>query len=736
MARRPKKAQAVPTDAVREALQQRVAPGVKVLDVDISDPVKKTVTLDMSESPASVRRAIGSGYIFNRYNPIERAGWYSSFTSDILPFTRAMQLPSNPHDIMKLATELYLSDEFIGTAIDMMVDFSAQGLEIECEDREVKEWFEQWMEDVNLAGLMSPIFLDYYRVANVYITREFDEEGIPVAYSLLDPIQTEVLGPLVFGQEEIALNLSRELVDMVSNPTLQSASHLERIPAEMIEKIRPGSNRYIIPPEKVSRITRKKQPYERYATTLLNKVFWPALYKQKTRLMDLSVVEGTMNQILKITIGNDEYPATQEDLVRVSELFQTPQKSFIVVYNHTLQMEFVTPKGLENLDAKKYDPLNQEILAGLGIPRVLIDGTSGFTSSAAGWLSTLGVMEKLEAARSDVLRWLRQEFRQVAQAKGFKAVPTPKFRKLNLRSDQTFKNVLLALYDRGLLSQESILDQANFSYDIELERKKEEQPNAQYFMPAKLPYYGGSSNQQVGPPNQGRPSGTTDNDYSERPVIPNTPRMGQGSKEDEEYSGDPYLDQAIWQYQQDNMDRWEQMQRDLSALDNDTTTDSHKKKHELEILLAAFAIQWKRMSDLYLSEIFLHYYRNYQADTTHFAETKRHELTEWQDRYADRFVHELADVLEQAESHGEPLALAWDRFTPRARLYAEAGGANARLRGTMAGLVARGHTQVRWRAVLDDRTCAECRARDGQIYERDYLPDIVHPHCRCTVEPV
>jgi SPP1 gp7 family putative phage head morphogenesis protein len=44
-----------------------------------------------------------------------------------------------------------------------------------------------------------------------------------------------------------------------------------------------------------------------------------------------------------------------------------------------------------------------------------------------------------------------------------------------------------------------------------------------------------------------------------------------------------------------------------------------------------------------------------------------------------------------------------------------------------------------WIAVLDLKTCFECRSRHGQIYQMDEVPDLeppLHFHCRCEIKPM
>jgi hypothetical protein len=63
----------------------------------------------------------------------------------------------------------------------------------------------------------------------------------------------------------------------------------------------------------------------------------------------MSMVEGMVNQLVTVTIGNDEYPAGDEDLEAIAELFNTPNKAYTIFWNHTLQVQFHKPEGIETL---------------------------------------------------------------------------------------------------------------------------------------------------------------------------------------------------------------------------------------------------------------------------------------------------------------------------------------------------------------------------------------------------
>ena len=47
-----------------------------------------------------------------------------------------------------------------------------------------------------------------------------------------------------------------------------------------------------------------------------------------------------------------------------------------------------------------------------------------------------------------------------------------------------------------------------------------------------------------------------------------------------------------------------------------------------------------------------------------------------------------------------------------------------------------GVRRVRWIAILDKKTCAKCKERDGKIYLLSEVPDKPHRGCRCYTIPV
>ena len=176
-------------------------------------------------------------------------------------------------------------------------------------------------------------------------------------------------------------------------------------------------------------------------------------YKKALRAADLSTLDGITNYILKITIGSDEYPVTtQDELQAVAQLFNTPSKSFDVVWNHTLKIEkVISPEIGEILGQEKYMQVNDDMTAGLSMSRALIDGISDLNVAEAG-LVVKGLMEEINYARRQVTRWVYNEYGQIAEAAGFDRFPKVRWDEGILQDVILYMNTISQLVYRRMLS--------------------------------------------------------------------------------------------------------------------------------------------------------------------------------------------------------------------------------------------------------------------------------------------
>lgn len=332
---------------------------------------------------------------------------------------------------------------------------------------------------------------------------------LPIAYTVLNPQLVTVDGSLVFDKKTIKLTVPTELSDVLKkkNDELseEEKEFIKALPAELKKAAESGGD-IILDSRLVSYITYRKQPYERYAKPKTTRIFDSVDYKNALKEADLSTLDGISNYILKITIGSDEFPVTgQEELEAVAQLFNTPSKSFDVVWNHTLKVEkIVSPEIEAILGEDKYKQVNNDITGGLAMTRALIDGV-GEVSGPEAALLTKGLMEEINYARRQVSRWVYKEYRQIAEAVGFEVFPKIRWDEGVLKDTILYMSTLAQLVDRRMLSYETALEALGFDYPNEVENMTTEMPLVEKGV---LGIIGSPWQQSATQPGQNSPKGT------------------------------------------------------------------------------------------------------------------------------------------------------------------------------------------------------------------------------------
>lgn len=462
----------------------------------------------------------------------------------------------DPKKLYERVMKYYYTEPIVGSVINLLSSLASKGFENDIDDADIKNFYDTWVFDVNFEEVLDWIFLDLFKISNVttykYIAnyeprvstiapvgkkstpkttgkvsaakkKIWSKGHLPIGYTVLNPALVNIQGNLLFNNVAVSLTPPPELGELIKKPSADQTEEekllLKSLPPEL-KKAAESGGEYQLDSRLVNTITYKKQPYERYARPRTARVFDSIEYKQSLRNADLSTLDGISNYILKITIGNDEFPVvSQEELEAVAQLFNTPSKSFDVVWNHTLQIEkIISPEIEAILGKEKYAQVNDDITGGLSFTRALIDGIG--TTSDVAW-AVRGVREDIEYARKQVERWIYTEYRQIAEAMGFDRFPKIRWDEGILRDDILYKNVLASMVDRRMLSYETALESLGFDFQNELGNMQQELPLVMdgtfgiVGSPFQQSAAGPNSNVQdtqkspKGTPSKGRPTGQT-----------------------------------------------------------------------------------------------------------------------------------------------------------------------------------------------------------------------------------
>ena len=472
-------------------------------------------------------------------------------------------LKKSPAELFQSSIDYYYTKDVYGTVIRNLANFASNGFENDIDDDNIRNFFDNWAMDIGLDVLIDQIFFDFFRVGmvrtykvigkyepkiNIFkpITKDNDKKNtdtaakkrrwskssIPIKYTVLNPVMLVISGSMMFDQTIVtvkaeALKDLRELLEVKQDVlTPHQKTILKSIPNDM-KKAAKENKPYSLDMALVGDIDYRKQPYERYPRPRGVNAFESIEYKNKLRQADLSTLDGITNQILKITVGNDEFPCTDQTMLEnVAEMFNTPSKAFNVVYNHTLKIEKIVSPEIEAILGKdKYEQVNEDYTGALGFVRALVDG-GGTSSAAATELAMKSVISEIAYARRQVQRWLYKEYRDVAEAMGFDRYPVVRFNDIDLRDEIDYMRAVLGMVDRRAVSYETALKKLGLDAEVEMKRLESEKSKVldgsfgiigSPYNPKATPFVSDDNVQPEqrtpkGTPSEGRPPGSDKTD--------------------------------------------------------------------------------------------------------------------------------------------------------------------------------------------------------------------------------
>jgi hypothetical protein len=425
---------------------------------------------------------------------------------------------------------------------------ACKGFENDIDDVNIKQFYDTWTFDVGFEEVLEWIYLDFFKTGHVttykvlskyeprvsYLSpipgtkpkskkataakkKIWSKGHLPISYTVLNPLLVTIDGNLLFDKVATKLKPPAELTTLLKKPVSELTEDekilIKALPNDLKAAAEKGGN-FQLDPRLVGSITYRKQPYERYARPRATKIFDAIEYKRSLEQADLSTLDGISNYILKITIGSDEFPvSSQAELDAVAALFNTPSKSFDVVWNHTLNIEkIVSPEIEAILGQAKYKQVNEDMTAGLGMSRAMIDGAGTITVAEAG-LIVKGLTEEINYARRQVTRWAYREYQQIAEAMGFDRFPKIRWDDSILKDTILYMNTLSQLVDRRMLSYKTSLESLGFDYENELRNMEEELPlvvDGTFGItgsPWQKSNTQSTQNAPIGTPSSGRPPG-------------------------------------------------------------------------------------------------------------------------------------------------------------------------------------------------------------------------------------
>lgn len=477
----------------------------------------------------------------------------------------AYAAPDNPYRQMEMAKQALINDDVVSGVADVTEGLAFQGIKWESGEADEADIFNQLSADINLDEFVRTWHREDYTYSQVYVglwwgtktykvrgfnvgeegkkirrKREFRSIEVPTAITCLNPLKVVPLGGDIFGRPRLAWHASRAEALTIESPEAAFDSVMANfigskltLPKALKDELRGmgiDPNR-LYELQNVFPITRTKAPYEMFSDIRLKSLFGLLDMKQQLMEADRVALVGAANYILLIKKGTKDDPATQPEVDNLKDNFKVIAKLPVIISDHRLEVEIITPAQDYVLQADKYDTLDRRL-----INRAF--GALTVSSSGQRNESTLtvarGIARLLENRRHMLKRSLERNIaREIVERNPdqFKEEPNLAFipRNVQLDADSQIVQAVMALRTQKELSRETILEYFGFDQSVEAQRREfEEESGLDDIFETVVPFSAtDGTSSQVSGARGGRPAGGGDTPQS--PQRQTRPRTGSGN---------------------------------------------------------------------------------------------------------------------------------------------------------------------------------------------------------------
>lgn len=446
------------------------------------------------------------------------------------------QAPRNVIDEYRLAREFADRDDDVGATMGtIMAAAYGEGYQNQHQDEIVEHVFAEMSEDVGLAHALHELHRELLITSQINSIHLFTRgsydirpEGLSrvtnksVAAPLMGVLPAEnirVIGNDIFGNAETAYVPSGDLAEWLrefwgknTTPARKREMRLQDpIAAALFTGVIPldwhdtdmltsGMLLYRLNPAMVHRSTFAKGA-AKYPRPLLTRDFSLLEAKRLLNIMDHALLQGGTNFIVVAKKGSDARPATQPELTNLKEVVRRASRSGVLIADHRVQLDIITPDLTELLNPAKRQMLGRKISQAL--LRVPEFGSDDKGQSVATFteLTQRVITDDRHIVVGHIQRYIWTDcMKRNATLFGRSDRPTIWTPKIILQGLQFWTDYLLKLYDRGDLPRKYMVTFGGFDYDAVKAQKEREVLNDHdaIFAPPAVPF---SS------PNNGAPGG-------------------------------------------------------------------------------------------------------------------------------------------------------------------------------------------------------------------------------------
>lgn len=435
--------------------------------------------------------------------------------TDYEAYRPSERLPKTPKGKIKAAMEVYYVG-IIRNVIDLMGDFTVQGIDLVHPVKKIQAFYKKWWKIVHGKERSERLANYLARTCNVIAQREtkklplakskqfYKTEGakdlesdedkiqlekreIPAKYTFLNPLTVDVIGGelnnfIDSGNYRFGVNVSDSILQKIRYPSAENRDLVNQLPTEILNAVRSGSKTIPLDPAKIKSSYYKKDDWDLWAVPITCSVLPHIKTLEKMQLADRAALDGAISQIRLWKLGSLEHKILPNEAAinKLANILVNGVGGGIVdlIWGPDIELKESTTTLHNFLGETKYVPVLNAIYAGLGIPP-LFTGATNQGSFTNNFLAIKTLIERLQYIRERVIEFWETELVLVQKAMGFEKPAHVTFDRMTLNDEASILQLITGLVDRNIISEEYAQEMVGAIPEIETFRLNREEKERQ-----------------------------------------------------------------------------------------------------------------------------------------------------------------------------------------------------------------------------------------------------------------
>lgn len=353
-------------------------------------------------------------------------------------------------------------------------------------DRVKQKYYEHYKK-IHLQQKMESIFTQVFKYANCFIYLMDDGRIItlPVHYCRIGNVQVsgEPVAEFWCGalRKEMVRRSGMTLKQWLQDDSL--ATRLRGYPKQVAQGLQKGTQWVQLRPQNTFVLQDIKQDWVRYAVPMISGCLIPLQKKERISNYEDSLIDLAARSFVHVTYGDDKEQVlpTRQTLIGIGKQFkQAMSGGALAVTNHHAKAVVVQPKTDDVFANEKYAGVNQDILSAGGISGVIISGQSTDGSSfASAQVSTQTVAIRVKRIKTKFCQIMdkiniRLNLEHLPHS-AENQIPKFTFPPVDLNGSKQLQESCKYLFEKGLLSHETLMDSFGIDMNQQVEKVKRQQ---------------------------------------------------------------------------------------------------------------------------------------------------------------------------------------------------------------------------------------------------------------------